>query len=456
MKHTKKVLVSLLVAIFITNLMLPNQASAVTTKYGVIVGDKDNNYKLIYNMIVLSPTGNLMIKAYSISKALGLTYSYNSTTKKLTIKNPNNGKYLVYTSGKKELLYYSSATSSGTVKTAAYKFYYSSTSKSNVVHVATLQYILGYKYYKDIDNYYSDMGYQGIVAYSINGYSTYDIPITEEVISYINAKTFTSQEELLDAVRINMVMRKTGVVFHTNRAVMEDIGSKNSILRTIQSIDDKSTSKDADYLSLLIDNVNQSWRSTRKVRTEADGSQTIIESPNDPASLTIQVQYETTLSEERIVDSKVAAILKKLNLANNSDYEKVKKIHDYIINNASYDTSYQNSTSYDLLINKSSVCEGYTLTAYRMFVDAGLESKIITGEGEGEPHAWNLVKVQGKWYNIDLTWDDPVSSSGKPILRYNYFLKNTRDFTGHIRYDEFNTVDFTSRYPIAANSYVMP
>lgn len=455
MKHRKKILISSLIAILITNILIPVHTQASAVNYGVILGDVNNNYKLYNNMIVLSPTNNLMVKAYSVTKALGLTYSYNSTTKKLTIKNPNNGKYLVYTNGKKEYLYYSSATSKGTVKTATHQFYYSSIAKSNVLHVATLQYILGYNFYKEIDNYYSAMGYTGIVVYSMNGYSKYDIPITEEVMTYINSKTFTSKEELLDAVRMNMIMRKSGVTLNTSRNVMDSIGSKSSILKLVQSIDNKDTSKDADYLSLLIDNVNQSWRSTRKVRTEADGSQTIIESPSDPASLTINVQYETTLAMERIVDSKVASIIKKLSLQGNTDYDKVKKIHDYIINNASYDTTYENTTAYDILINKTSVCEGYTLIAYRLFVDSGLESKIITGDGDDQPHAWNIVKVDGKWYNIDLTWDDPISSSGKSILRYDYFLKNSYDFKGHTRYNEFNTTEFKSSYPIAAESYVI-
>lgn len=455
MKHIKKILISLLVLTFITNLIMPTHASAATAKYGVIIGDKDNNYSLVDNMIVLSPNGKLMVKVYNLCKALGLMYNYNTTTKKHTIKNPENGRYLVYTNGKKEYQYYSSAASKGTVKTATYKFYYSTVAKSNVVHVATLQHIINYNFYKDMDNYYSHMGYTGIVAYSINGYSSYDIPIADEVINFINAKTFTTKEELLDAVRMNMIMRKTDVTFSTNRKVMEDIGSSNSILKMVLSIDDKNTSKDADYLSLLIDNIEQRWSSIRKIRTDGKGNQTIIESPDDPASLNIQVKYETTLAEERIVDSMIAEILKKLSLSKDNDYDKVKKIHDYIINNTSYDTTYQKSSAYDLLTQKSSVCEGYSLTAYRMFVDAGLESKIITGEGDGQPHAWNIVKVDGQWYNIDLTWDDPITSTGKPMLRYTYFLKNMKDFTNHERDDEFNTPEFSSKYPIAANSYPM-
>jgi hypothetical protein len=444
-----------MIAIILTNVITPLQTSAAASQFGVILGNKDNYYKLSKDLIVFSPLNNLMVKAYSVCKGLGLSYYYNKTTKKLTIKNPNNYKSLVFTYGKKEFLYYSGSTSQGTVKTAAYKFYYDSTSRSNVIHASTLKYILTYNFYSNMDNYYSEMGYKGIVVYSINGYSRYDIPITNEVINYINAKTFTTKEELLDAVRMNMMMRKTGVTFTTNRGVMNAIGSKSSILKPIKALDNEDTSKDADYLSLLIDNISQSWQVSYAVQTESDGTQTVIEKDSDVAKLTINIVYGTTLAQERVVDSKVASTLLSLKLTNATDYVKVKKIHDFIINYAKYDTTHQKSSAYDILINKTAVCEGYTLAAYRMFKDAGLESKIIIGYGKGEAHSWNLVRVDGKWYNIDLTWDDPISSTGKQILRYDYFLKNTADFKYHVRMDEFNTAAFKAAYPIASESYVM-
>lgn len=455
MKHLKKVLVSFLIAAITMNLMIPIHTSASTSQYGVIMADKNNNYKLYNNIIVRSPANNLMIKAYAVCKALGLTYSYNTTTKKLTIKNPVNGKSLVYINGSKDYKYYSSATSKGSLKTATYKCYYDRVTKSNVVHASTLKYILTYNYYKGMDNYYSKMGYQGLVVYSINGYSIYDIPITLEVMNYINTKTITSKDELLDAIRMNLLMRQTDVTFTTNRAVMNAIGGKNSVLDRVIAIDKKDTSKDADYLSLLINSINQSWSCVYTIRTHPDGTKETIEADTDKATLTIRVQYETTLAQERIVDSKVASIIKSLKLSSDSDYSKIKKIHDYVINKYSYDTTHQKSSAYDLLINKTSVCEGYALTAYRMFVDIGLECRIISGLGNGEAHAWNIVKVDGAWYNIDLTWDDPLTNNGEPILRYNYFLKNETEFPNHIRATEFKTPDFLAAYPIASTSYTL-
>ncbi len=453
MKRLRRFLIMLLISILAVN-VIPVQSASAATKYGIILGSKANVYTLYNNLTVMSPEANIMVKVYNLSKALGLTYSYNSETKKLTIKNPTNGKYLVFTRDSKTYSYYSSKTAAAAIKTATYKFYYDNTTKSNVIHASTLKYIVNYYYYKDATGgYYGEMGYKGILSYSINGYSTYDMPITNEVLDYVNAKTFTSGEELLDAVRLNMLARRSGITFVTNRATMEEIGSGTSIMDAVLAMDNKDTSKDADYLSLLINNLKQSWRSTSTKYSYPDGREEIIKSPSDPASLTIAVSYETTLDQERIVDNKVASILKSLKLNDASDYEKVKKIHDYVINLASYDKTYTRSSAYELLVNKSSVCEGYTLSAYRLFTDAGLETKIITGYGKGESHAWNIVKVNGEWYNIDLTWGDPISSTGAPILSYDYFLKSEKDFKYHDRLSEYMTANFLLAYPVAEESY---
>lgn len=453
MKRIKKLLLIIIVIALCMNIARPLHISAATSSYGVIIGNKENEFKLYNNLIVLSPSKNLMVKAYQLSKELGLSFNYNKSTKKLTIKNPYNKKSVVFTLDKKEFNYYSSTTAKASKKTATYACYYDSKAGTYVIHIATLQYIVNYNYYKNMDNYYSDMGYKALAAYSINGYSSYDIPMTKEVLNYVNSKTFKTKEQLLDAIRINFIMRNNSFSLNTNRGVMDALGTGSSVIDHVKKLDRKDTSKDADYLSLVIDQIKQSWYSTHKNRINADGTVTSIQEDSDPASLTIEVKYETTLAQERIVDNKIYEILKKILKENTTEFQKVKAIHDYVINLASYDTSYQRSSAYDILIHKTAVCEGYALVAYRLLLDAGLENRVIIGLGNNELHAWNIVKVDGKWYNLDLTWDDPISSSGKPILRYDYFLKNTKDFINHTRDAEFTTSKFMKTYPIAAKSY---
>ena len=111
------------------------------------------------------------------------------------------------------------------------------------------------------------------------------------------------------------------------------------------------------------------------------------------------------------------------------------------------------NSAYDNLINRSSVCQGYALITYKMMKEAGIDCRIVTGEGKGVSHAWNIVKLDGLWYNIDCTWDDPVAPDNKPHLEYTYFLKSNEDFHDHVRDKEFETEEFNEKYKMADISY---
>lgn len=111
------------------------------------------------------------------------------------------------------------------------------------------------------------------------------------------------------------------------------------------------------------------------------------------------------------------------------DYEKVMAINDYIVHNCKYvsgaDMEYS-PTVYGCLVEKAANCEGYAKTFNMLAADVGLESVLITGvTDKGENHAWNQVKVNGEWYNIDVTWAD--TDDGDDVRRA-YFLCDDDDF----------------------------
>ncbi len=254
----------------------------------------------------------------------------------------------------------------------------------------------------------------------------------------VGAQTYPSKSEVLSTVKKNLMVHKSGFTIKMSVQTMNELRKGKDFMYTVFEMDDKNTSKDYDYLKLNVDSWRESWKWSNVTGT---------------ASLTVTVEYATTLNQEKAVDQKIASILKSLNLKGKSDYQKVKVIHDYLINHASYDKTLKNHTAYNALINKSVVCEGYSLAAYRLFTDAGIPNRIITGTADGGPHSWNIVKVNGKWYNIDLTWDDPITNSGKSVLRYDYFLKSNKDFKDHVRDAEFKTATFNKNYPMATKSY---
>ena len=113
-----------------------------------------------------------------------------------------------------------------------------------------------------------------------------------------------------------------------------------------------------------------------------------------------------------------------------SEEQKVKAIHDYLIYSANYvnNGNYKSAEKWaygagGVLIHKEGVCQSYAIAFYMMAVASGLDCRYVTGTAKGGRHAWNQVKVDGTWYYIDCTWDDPIvnghSGGGE---RYKYYL----------------------------------
>jgi len=122
------------------------------------------------------------------------------------------------------------------------------------------------------------------------------------------------------------------------------------------------------------------------------------------------------------------------------EIEKVLYIHDYLIDNTEYDTdsSYAigneesfipATTAYGALINKSAVCSGYSAAFDLIMNMLGIECGRTTGEKiDGESHEWNYIAVDGEYYFVDVTWDDPVSNdSDKDNLSYEFFAITTEE-----------------------------
>ncbi len=102
------------------------------------------------------------------------------------------------------------------------------------------------------------------------------------------------------------------------------------------------------------------------------------------------------------------------------DYSKIKAVHDYLILSNVY--MRENYGAYNALYHGYSSCTGYALGFYLIMDELGIPVTYETGGN----HAWNTVCLDGKWYNMDVTWDDAGD-----YARYDYFLKNNEDFKGH-------------------------
>ena len=145
--------------------------------------------------------------------------------------------------------------------------------------------------------------------------------------------------------------------------------------------------------------------------------------------VTITITHNYTNSQIEIIESKVDDIYNELIKDNMTDNEKIKSIHDYIINTTKYDTDrsdnkitkYHSDIAYGALIEHYAICGGYA-DSMKLFLD---KLNIPNYKISSENHIWNLVKLDNKWYHLDLTWDDPVTSTGEDVLEYDYFLITT-------------------------------
>ena len=145
-------------------------------------------------------------------------------------------------------------------------------------------------------------------------------------------------------------------------------------------------------------------------------------------------QIEKAIIEIEQIKNRIMANLK------GTDYQNILYLHDYLIENIEYDSSYEQTGTYSIygaLVGKKCVCEGYAKAFKYLANSAGYECELMQGiatnsSGETESHAWNCVKLNNIWYEVDVTWDDPIVIGGNGRatneMKYKYFLKGTNSF----------------------------
>lgn len=106
-------------------------------------------------------------------------------------------------------------------------------------------------------------------------------------------------------------------------------------------------------------------------------------------------------------------------------YDKLKYFHDYLITHCESDSEdvYAN-TIYGALVRGKALCEGYAKSFSYLCNKAGIENIIVTGETD-TAHMWNMVKIDGNWYHVDVTWDKPdgmIAEMYPDMVMYQYFL----------------------------------
>lgn len=120
---------------------------------------------------------------------------------------------------------------------------------------------------------------------------------------------------------------------------------------------------------------------------------------------------------------------------NATDYELELYVNDYLVDNCVYDKEAAESEeleghendAYGALVEKKAVCEGYSRAFQLLCNRLGVDCISISGSGDGESHAWNNVRLDGEWYEVDVTWNDTDGDTEFPI--YDYFNLPSDEFS---------------------------
>ena len=210
--------------------------------------------------------------------------------------------------------------------------------------------------------------------------------------------------------------------------------------------DTKKISQKKSILSRRLNNFVHPYNSFFEAKTES-------RSLNE---ITVKINYRYNDKQIEQINNKVDEIIENQITKDQSDYEKIKIIHDYIIKNTKYDVKAAknnienniSNTAYGALFNGLATCNGYTDLMAIFLTKLGFDNyEIATTSDEisykAKGHVWNAVKINDTWLHLDLTWDDPVSNDNKDYLFHRYFLITT---------EELEKID-GGRIPIEAHNF---
>ena len=264
----------------------------------------------------------------------------------------------------------------------------------------------------------------------------------EQLFGSSTGQYFSDYDSAVSYLRKQMVSRETEITLNFPASWFDSHkdGLYYDLLYDAMKCDDSSTGQEGDALLYGYAGCSVSYSTAGYIK--------------------YTMSYHSNAEQEAKLTEAVTAAMKTLQLNGLSEAKKIAKIHDYICNHVDYaynSTEEQIYTAYGALCTGKAVCQGYAVLFYRLCKEAGLSVRIISGTGNGGPHAWNIVRIGSKYYNVDCTWD------GQDAATYNEFLlKSEADFRDHTRkswkvagsrYLDYTSAEFNAQYPMTEKSW---
>lgn len=264
----------------------------------------------------------------------------------------------------------------------------------------------------------------------------------EQLFGSSTGQYFSDYDSAVSYLRKQMVSRETEINlnFPESWFTSHKDGLYWDLLYDAMKCDDSSTGQEGDALLYGYAGCNVSYSTAGYIK--------------------YTMAYHSNAEQEAKLTEAVAVAMAKLQLNGLSEAKKITKIHDYICNHVDYEYNSKEEqiyTAYGALCTGKAVCQGYAVLFYRLCKEAGLSVRIISGTGNGGRHAWNIVRIGSKYYNMDCTWD------GQDAATYNEFLlKSEADFRDHTReswkvagsrYLDYTSAEFNAQYPMTEKSW---
>ena len=264
----------------------------------------------------------------------------------------------------------------------------------------------------------------------------------EQLFGASTGQYFSDYDSAVSYLRKQMVSRETEITLNFPASWFDSHkdGLYYDLLYDAMKCDDSSTGQEGDALIYGFGGCRLSYSNAGYIQ--------------------YTMSYHSDAEQEAKLTAAVAEAMAKLELNGLGEAKKITKIHDYICNHVDYaynSKEEQIYTAYGALCTGKAVCQGYAVLFYRLCKEAGLSVRIISGTGNGGPHAWNIVRLGSKYYNVDCTWD------GQDVATYNEFLlKSEADFRDHTReswkvagsrYLDYTSAEFNAQYPMTEKSW---
>ena len=163
-------------------------------------------------------------------------------------------------------------------------------------------------------------------------------------------------------------------------------------------------------------------------------------------AVAIGLEY-CTAQDVAAMQVKLDQLVDQANTLCQTDLEKVFYVHEWLVQNIAYDREHLSDNVQDdhnlrgALLDGTAVCDGYAKTYALTLRKLGITGVLVTSKDIG--HAWNMVELDGNWYQVDCTWDDPVDGSDQlGYCMHKHLLCTTEEMNTNHNDDGDDSVAF--------------